>query len=57
MMTRKDYIATAAILSEVKDKMDAMRHFQLVNAFAEMMEADNPRFDSRRFFEASGCYL
>jgi hypothetical protein len=53
MMTRKDYIATANILASVKDKMPELVHFKLVNDFAEMMQADNPRFDAYRFFEAS----
>ena len=57
MMTRKDYIATAAILESVKDDVSPVVHFQLVDAFAEMMQQDNPRFQARRFFEASGCHL
>lgn len=57
MMTRKDYIATAAILESVKDEMPEHIHFQIVDAFAEMMYADNPRFDTRRFFAASGSSI
>lgn len=54
MMTRKDYIATAAILESVKDEMPTHIHFQIVDAFAEMMEKDNPRFQTERFFTAAG---
>ena len=57
MMTRKDYIATAAILESVKGEIPTHIHFTLVDQFAEMMEQDNPRFDSKRFFSASGCDL
>jgi len=57
MMTRKDYIATASILESVKDEMPKHIHFTLVDMFAEMMEKDNPRFDAKRFFEASGMPL
>ena len=53
MMTRKDYIATAAILASVKDKMSKDSHLSLIDAFAEMMMADNPRFDAHRFYKAS----
>ena len=54
MMTRKDYIATADILKHIKDEIPKHIHFVLVDEFAQMMEADNPRFDSKRFFAASG---
>jgi len=57
MMTRKDYIATASILESVKDEMPKHIHFVLVDRFAQMMEQDNPRFDAKRFFEASGMPL
>lgn len=57
MMTRKDYIATADILNHLKDEMPKHIHFALVDAFASMMESDNPRFDAKRFFEASGMPL
>lgn len=48
MMTRKDYIATAAILN---------KHFEEVPPavlldFASMFKKDNERFDEERFFEA-----
>lgn len=57
MMTRKDYIATASILEAVKGDMPEHVHFTLVDMFAAMMEADNPRFDTKRFFEACGSSL
>ena len=55
MMTRKDYIATAAILESVKCEMTESAHATLVDQFAEMMQADNPRFDYARFVTASGA--
>lgn len=57
MMTRKDYIATASILESIKNDMPEHVHFTLVDMFAEMMQQDNPRFDSRRFFSACGSSL
>ncbi len=54
MMTRKDYIATAAILESIKGDVSPAIHFQIVDSFAEMMEQDNPRFDTKRFFTAAG---
>ena len=53
MMTRKDYIATADILSSFKDLIgDEFTFHDLVDEFGSMFEADNPRFDSTKFFEA-----
>lgn len=54
MMTRKDYIATAAILESVKGEMPDSVHFTIVDMFAEMMKQDNPRFQEARFFQACG---
>lgn len=57
MMTRKDYIATAAILESIKGEMSVYTHYTLVDMFAEMMKQDNPRFDEARFFDACGSAL
>lgn len=54
MMTRKDYIATANILKEFSVEMLSDAHRDLVDAFADLMQADNPRFDRTRFLDASG---
>ena len=53
MMTRKDYVATAEILSSFKDLIgDEFTFHDLVDEFGAMFESDNPRFDSNKFFEA-----
>jgi len=53
MMTRKDYVKTAEILSSYKDLIaDSFTYEDLVDEFASMFEEDNPRFDSQRFWEA-----
>jgi len=54
MMTRKDYIATAAILKDSKNYMTESAHQFVVSEFAKVMKADNPRFDFARFVSASG---
>ena len=55
MMTRKDYVETASILKSFYNgfkeiEIEEMRF--LTNSFADMFEADNPRFDRKRFKEA-----
>jgi hypothetical protein len=52
MMTRKDYVATAEILSMFKDSIDELVFHDLVDEFCGMFEADNERFNSDKFFEA-----
>lgn len=58
MMTRKDYVATANILSNIRESIISLGQegedaFGLLVAdFAEMFEADNERFDSVRFDNA-----
>lgn len=54
MMTRKDYIATADILANIKSEIPEHIHYILTDEFAQMMQADNPRFDRTRFLTASG---
>lgn len=57
MMTRKDYVATAEILDNFIGEMPIKYQEyceQLVEAFADMFEADNPRFMRDVFYNA--CY-
>ena len=54
MMTRKDYVATANILNDVIEFMHPAAYAEIVTKFADMMEADNERFDRDRFEQA--CY-
>jgi len=59
MMTRKDYVATAEILSNyfatsVFDEQGEMLFADLVDEFSLMFETDNPRFDATKF--AIACY-
>ena len=49
MMTRKDYVATAEIIKSYNLQLPEVVLEKLVNDFAEMFKADNPRFDSNRF--------
>lgn len=53
MMTRKDYVSTSDILFSIKYAVTPEIHAHLVNEFANMFEADNPRFDRSRFEQAS----
>ena len=53
MMTRKDYTATAEILSSYKDLIgDEFTYHDLVDDFASMFAQDNSNFDADRFFTA-----
>ena len=59
MMTRKDYVATAEILSNyfatsVFDEQGEILFADLVDEFSLMFETDNERFDADRF--ALACY-
>jgi len=59
-MTRKDYVATAAILNvflktyNSESRPDLVDTFEttLVEPFIDMFQQDNERFDSDRFWEA-----
>ena len=51
-MTRKDYVSTAEILSGYALELGQGSFEDLVDEFAEMFEADNPNFNSIKFFEA-----
>jgi hypothetical protein len=54
-MTRKDYVRIAAILSDARtiNLFSAETVDRLVEHFARMLAADNPRFDPDRF--AAAC--
>ncbi len=59
MMTRKDYVATAQILSNyfatsVFDEKGEILFADLVDEFSLMFETDNERIDANRF--AIACY-
>ena len=57
MLTRKDYIKIAEIVSSVPltvRKAQYINREQMVDALADYMAADNPRFDRDRFIRA--CY-
>jgi hypothetical protein len=53
MMTRKDYVNTAEILSSYRDLIaDEFLFEDLVDEFASMFSADNERFNFEKFREA-----
>jgi hypothetical protein len=53
MMTRKDYVAVAEILSGYHQAMiDNFWWEDLLNDFAIMFEEDNPNFKRDKFIEA-----
>jgi len=54
MMTRKDYVAVANILSDYRVVMDPDEYYSLVVDFGKMMRLDNERFDLSRFMIACG---
>ena len=59
MMTRKDYVKVAEILSNyfatsVFDEQGEILFADLVDEFSLMFESDNERFDASRF--ALACY-
>ena len=54
MMTRKDYVAVAKILSNYQDVIEADEYHEMVLDFGKMMKLDNTRFDLSRFMIACG---
>ena len=53
MMTRKDYVAVAEILSSFKDLIgDEFTYHDLVDEFGDLFSADNPNFKLDKFREA-----
>lgn len=51
MMTRKDYVETAQILSEQYSNQPELVQI-IADRFAEYFAKDNPRFDKNRFDNA-----
>ncbi len=51
-MTRKDYVSTAKILNNYALLLGQSDYEDLVDEFSEMFEADNPNFDTNKFFDA-----
>ena len=54
MMTRKDYVKVAQILSDYQEVIEADEYYSLVMDFGKMMKLDNTRFDLSRFMIACG---
>lgn len=54
MMTRKDYVETAKILSKYSNEIDELIFEDLVADFCDMFFADNNKFSPTKFEEA--CY-
>ena len=54
MMTRKDYVAVAEILSDYQEVIEFDEYYQMVMDFGKMMKLDNERFDLSRFMIACG---
>ena len=54
MMTRKDYVAVAEILSNYQDVIEADEYYEMVMDIGKMMKLDNIRFDLSRFMLACG---
>ena len=53
MMTRKDYVIVAEILSSYKDLIgDEFTFHDLVDEFAGFFAEDNPNFKHEKFIEA-----
>jgi len=57
MKSRKDYIATAEIMKNLSDKIHPSLFSKTVVDFAMMFAKDNPRFDAKKFYDASGYYV
>lgn len=53
-MTRRDYIALAAVLKANQPHVPAPAYRALVGDLADMLRADNPHFDRARFYSACG---
>ena len=54
MMTRKDYVSTAQILSGYSNLIDKFIFQDLVGDFCDMFFSDNDRFSPTKFEDA--CY-
>lgn len=56
-MTKKDYIAIAAVLAEAKGKhprSGERTRDEIVRGLADMLARDNMHFDRNRFYIAAG---
>jgi len=53
-MTRKDYVAIAAALANVRTQATIPSWQSCCEKIADAMAADNPRFDRARFLKACG---
>jgi hypothetical protein len=55
-MTRKDYILIAKAISETRYNTTNLNYYQALNDvalnLAKALEAQNPRFDTAKFFQA-----
>ena len=54
-MTRKDYQLIANVITNLDEVIDPIAFEVLVENMAEALQADNPRFDSKRFASACGA--
>ena len=54
MMTRKDYVKTAEILSDVADVVDDVVLYAIAKDFADYFASDNANFNRSRFYNAVG---
>ena len=54
MMTRKDYVETAKILSLSKDEIELGTYLDLVYNFVDWFAEDNPNFQEKKFAQACG---
>ncbi len=57
MMTRKDYVTTASILSAYREQIPSDVFADLVDDFSSMFLNDNHRFDEKKFSEACGLVV
>lgn len=57
-MTKKDYVKIAAVLNETRPEKDTpilLAGWRAITGhIADMLAADNPRFDRARFLKACG---
>lgn len=54
MMTRKDYVKIAKLLAETKGDQDSVSAWEsMLYGLADIMQADNARFDRARFLNAA----
>ena len=53
-MSKKDYVAIAAVLKLCRKACPAERLPQAIYGLANLFRRENPRFDSRRFLDAAG---